>query len=50
VLCDRVAAIDVRKDMVKVAVRVPGKKRGTRTTDAVADLDATIAPLVARAQ
>jgi len=33
VLYDRVAAIDVHKDMVKVAVRVPGKKRGTRTTD-----------------
>ena len=25
---DRVAAIDVHKDMVKVAVRVPGAKRG----------------------
>jgi transposase len=33
VLYDRVAAIDVHKDMVKVAVRVPGKKRRTRTTD-----------------
>jgi transposase len=33
VLYDRVAAIDVHKDMIKVAVRVPGKKRGTRTTD-----------------
>jgi len=33
VLYDRVAAIDVHKDMVKVAVRVPGKKRGSRTTD-----------------
>ncbi len=32
VLYDRVAAIDVHKDMIKVAVRVPGKKRGTRTT------------------
>jgi transposase len=30
---DRVAAIDVHKDMVKVAVRVPGAKRGTRRTD-----------------
>jgi hypothetical protein len=27
---DRVAAIDVHKDMVKVAVRVPGERRGTR--------------------
>jgi transposase len=33
VLYDRVAAIDVHKEMVKVAVRVPGKKRGTRKTD-----------------
>ena len=33
VLYDRVAAIDVHKDMVKVAVRVPGAKRGTRKTD-----------------
>jgi transposase len=33
VLYDRVAAIDVHKDMVKVAVRVPGSKRGTRKTD-----------------
>ena len=33
VLYDRVAAIDVHKDMIKVAVRVPGEKRGTRTTD-----------------
>ncbi|MGO9080535.1 MAG: IS110 family transposase [Streptosporangiaceae bacterium] len=33
VLYDRVAAIDVHKDMIKVAVRVPGRKRGTRTTD-----------------
>ena len=33
VLYDRVAAIDVHKDMIKVAVRVPGKKRGTRTAD-----------------
>ncbi len=32
VLYDRVAAIDVHKDMIKVAVRVPGKKRGSRTT------------------
>ena len=30
---DRVAAIDVHKDMVKVAIRVPGAKRGTRKTD-----------------
>ena len=34
VLYDRVAAIDVHKDMVKVAIRVPGAKRGTRKTDA----------------
>ena len=33
VMYDRVAAIDVHKDMVKVAVRVPGTKRGTRKTD-----------------
>ena len=33
VLYDRVAAIDVHKDMIKVAVRVPGSRRGTRTTD-----------------
>jgi transposase len=33
VLYDRVAAIDVHKDMVKVAIRVPGVKRGTRKTD-----------------
>jgi transposase len=33
VMHDRVAAIDVHKDMVKVAVRVPGAKRGTRKTD-----------------
>jgi len=33
VLYDRVAAIDVHKDMIKVAVRVPGKRRGSRTTD-----------------
>ena len=33
VMHDRVAAIDVHKDMVKVAVRVPGGKRGTRPTD-----------------
>jgi len=32
VLYDRVAGIDVHKDMIKVAVRVPGKKRGSRTT------------------
>jgi transposase len=30
---DRVAAIDVHKDMVKVAVRGPGAKRGSRKTD-----------------
>src|SRR6201984_2154195 len=30
---DRVAAIDVHKDMAKVAVRVPGERRGTRKTD-----------------
>jgi transposase len=30
---DRVAAIDVHKDMVKVAVRVPGAERGIRKTD-----------------
>ena len=35
VMHDRVAAIDVHKDMVKVAVRVPGAKRGTRKTDVV---------------
>ena len=33
VMHDRVAAIDVHKDMVKVAVRVPGAKRGSRKTD-----------------
>lgn len=33
VLYDRVAATGVHKDMIKVAVRVPGKRRGTRTTD-----------------
>ena len=33
VMHDRVAAIDVHKDMVKVAIRVPGAKRGTRKTD-----------------
>jgi transposase len=33
VLHDRVAAIDVHKDMVKVAIRVPDAKRGTRKTD-----------------
>ncbi len=32
VVHDRVAAIDVHKDMVKVAVRVPGEKRGRRKT------------------
>ena len=30
---DRVAVIDVHKDMVKVAVRAPGAKRGSRKTD-----------------
>src|ERR1700747_2137704 len=30
---DRVRALDVHKDMVKVAVRVPGERRGTRKTD-----------------
>jgi transposase len=33
VMYDRVAAIDVHKDMVKVAVRVPGERRGKRKTD-----------------
>jgi transposase len=33
VMHDRAAAIDVHKDMVKVAVRVPGDRRGKRTTD-----------------
>ena len=33
VLYDRVAAIDVQKDMVKVAIRGPGARRGTRKTD-----------------
>ena len=33
VLYERVAGIDVHKDMVKVAIRVPGAKRGTRKTD-----------------
>jgi transposase len=33
VMHDRVAATGVHKDMVKVAVRVPGAKRGTRNTD-----------------
>jgi transposase len=33
VMHDRVAAIDVHKDMVKVAVRVPGAKPGSRKTD-----------------
>jgi hypothetical protein len=33
VMHDRVAAIDVHKDMVKVAVRVPGDRRGKRRTD-----------------
>ena len=32
VLYDRVAAVDGHKDMVKVAIRVPGAKRGTRKT------------------
>jgi transposase len=33
VMYDRVAAIDVHKDMVKVAVRVPGAKRGIGKAD-----------------
>ena len=33
VMHDRVAAVDVHKDMVKVAVRVPGAERGSRKTD-----------------
>jgi transposase len=33
VMHDRVAAIDVHKDMVKVAVRVPGERHGKRRTD-----------------
>ena len=33
VMHDRAAAIDVHKDMVKVAVRVPGDRRGKRKTD-----------------
>jgi transposase len=33
VMHDRAAAIDVHKDMVKVAVRVPGEKPGKRRTD-----------------
>ncbi len=33
VMYDRAAAIDVHKDMVKVAVRVPGERRGKRKTD-----------------
>jgi transposase len=33
VIYDRAAAIDVHKDMIKVAIRVPGTKRGTRKTD-----------------
>ena len=33
VMHDGVAAIDVHKEMVKVAVRVPGAKRGSRKTD-----------------
>ncbi len=32
VLYERVAAIDVHKEMIKVAVRVPGKRRGSRVT------------------
>ncbi len=31
VLYDRVAAIDVHKDMVKVAIRVPGASASWRT-------------------
>src|SRR5215469_16285522 len=33
VLYERVAGIDVHKDMIKVAVRSPGEKPWTRTTD-----------------
>src|SRR5258708_11128643 len=32
---ERVAGIDVHKDMVKVAIRSPGDKRGTRKTEIV---------------
>ena len=35
VMHDRVAAIDVHKDMVKVAIRSPGEKPWTRTTEIV---------------
>ena len=35
VLYDRLAAIDAHKDMVKAAVRVPGKKRGSRAASAL---------------
>jgi transposase len=33
VLYERVAGIDVHKDMIKVAIRSPGEKRWTRTTE-----------------
>ncbi len=33
VLYERVAGIDVHKDMVKVAIRSPGDKPWTRKTD-----------------
>ena len=47
VMHDRVAAIDVHKDMVKVAVRVPGERRGTRKTDVLEFLPAQPASLSA---
>ena len=33
VLCERVAGIDVHKDMIKVAIRSPGDKPWTRKTE-----------------
>ena len=33
VLYERVAGVDVHKDIIKVAVRSPGEKPGTRTTE-----------------
>jgi transposase len=33
VLYERVAGIDVHKDMIKVAIRSPGDKPGTRKTE-----------------
>src|SRR5947208_11309000 len=33
VLCEHVAGIDVHKDMIKVAIRSPGDKPWTRTTE-----------------